>query len=118
MSRIKNAWLAFRGKPLPSAPNTTGNQHGEKTSEKGHIADPERSVQYLYEQMQIDPNLRAAIVMLRQMDRIDPRVKKIHRRIARAFWITLLFLYFYIARYLVALRKPCFLMLLIKKYIF
>lgn len=83
MSRIKNAWLAIRGKPLPSAPNTAGNQHGEKTSEKGHIADPERSVQYLYEQMQIDPNLRASIVMLRHMDRIDPRVKKIHRRIAR-----------------------------------
>nr|MBJ6930672.1 hypothetical protein [Vibrio cholerae] len=40
-------------------------------------------VQYLYDQMQIDPNLRAAIVTLRYMDKIDPRVKKIHRRMAR-----------------------------------
>ena len=40
MSRIKNAWLAIRGRPLPSAPNTSGNHQGEKTSEKGHIADP------------------------------------------------------------------------------
>ena len=83
MSRISNAWAALRGKPLPSAPNTSGNHDGNQTTEKGHIADPERSVQYLYDQMQIDPNLRAAIVTLRHMDKIDPRVKKVHRRMAR-----------------------------------
>lgn len=83
MSKLSQIWAILRNKPLPSAPNTSGNQHGHVTTEKGHIADPERSVQYLYDQMQIDPNLRAAIVMLRYMDKVDPRVKKIHRRIAR-----------------------------------
>lgn len=83
MSKFSQIWAIIRNKPLPSAPNTSGNHHGERTTEKGHIADPERSVQYLYDQMQIDPNLRAAIVTLRHMDKVDPRVKKIHRRIAR-----------------------------------
>ncbi|MEI8634733.1 hypothetical protein P4S72_27210 [Vibrio sp. PP-XX7] len=83
MSMMSRVWAAIRNKPLTSAPNTAGNQAGIRSSEKGHIADPERSVQYLYEQMQCDPNLRAAIITIRHMDKMDPRVKKIHRRIAR-----------------------------------
>ncbi|WP_158125276.1 hypothetical protein [Vibrio fluvialis] len=83
MSKFSQIWAILRNRPLPSAPNTSGNHHGEATTEKGHIADPERSVQYLYDQMQIDPQLRASIVDIRYMDKIDPRVKKIHRRIAR-----------------------------------
>ncbi|EOV1173374.1 hypothetical protein ACOLZ1_002907 [Vibrio fluvialis] len=83
MSKFSQIWAILRNRPLPSAPNTSGNHHGETTTEKGHIADPERSVQYLYDQMQIDPQLRAAIVTIRYMDKVDPRVKKIHRRIAR-----------------------------------
>ncbi|CAM2799326.1 hypothetical protein [Vibrio diazotrophicus] len=83
MSKFSQIWAILRNRPLPSAPNTSGNHHGEATTEKGHIADPERSVQYLYDQMQIDPQLRAAIVTIRYMDKVDPRVKKIHRRIAR-----------------------------------
>ncbi|EGQ9843746.1 hypothetical protein FYU92_06610 [Vibrio cholerae] len=83
MSKFSQIWAILRNRPLPSAPNTSGNHHGEATTEKGHIADPERSVQYLYDQMQIDSQLRASIVDIRYMDKIDPRVKKIHRRIAR-----------------------------------
>ncbi|MCG7588129.1 hypothetical protein [Photobacterium sp. OFAV2-7] len=83
MSMLSRIWAAVRNKPFASAPNTAGNQSGQQNSDKGHIADPERSVQYLYDMMQCDPNLRAAIVTLRHMDKIDPRVKKIHRRIAR-----------------------------------
>ncbi|KFA98791.1 hypothetical protein [Vibrio sp. ER1A] len=83
MNKLSQIWAIIRNCPLPSAPNTAGNQAGNQTTEKGHIADPERSVQYMYEQMQCDPNLRAAIITLRHMDKADPRVKKIHRRIAR-----------------------------------
>lgn len=83
MSKFSQIWAILRNRPLPSAPNTSGNHHGETTTEKGHIADPERSVQYLYDQMQIDSQLRASIVDIRYMDKVDPRVKKIHRRIAR-----------------------------------
>ncbi|WP_120510975.1 hypothetical protein [Photobacterium salinisoli] len=83
MSMISRIWAAVKNRPLASAPNTPGNQSGQQHSDKGHIADPERSVQYLYDMMQCDPNLRAAIITLRHMDKIDPRVKKIHRRIAR-----------------------------------
>lgn len=83
MSKFSQIWAILRNRPLPSAPNTSGNHHGERTTEIGHIADPERSVQYLYDQMQIDPQLRASIVAIRYMDKIDPRVKKIHRRMAR-----------------------------------
>lgn len=83
MTMLSRIWSAFRNNPLPSSPSTSGNQEGKRSTEIGHIADPERSVRYMYEQMQCDPNLRAAIVDIRFMDKTDPRVKKIHRRIAR-----------------------------------
>lgn len=54
-----------------------------KTSEKGRVATPENSLKYLYQRFWVDPDLRAAVLDIRAMDKADPRVKKIHRRMAR-----------------------------------
>lgn len=55
-----------------------------RTSERGSRATPESSMKYLYRQMWVDPDRRAAVLDIRTMDREDPRVKKIHSRTARA----------------------------------
>ncbi len=71
----------WRPKAPPAAADGTA-QHAE-TTERGRIATPENSTRYLYNQLYVDPRLRSAILMLRHMDRIDGRVKKIHKRMAR-----------------------------------
>ncbi|MER2529282.1 MAG: hypothetical protein ABTR07_15265 [Candidatus Competibacter denitrificans] len=53
-----------------------GTEIGRRTTE-------ENSVRYLYQQMLPDMELRATILEIRRMDRLDPRVKKIHGRISR-----------------------------------
>ncbi len=53
------------------------------TTEKGMRSTPENQIQNLMRRMWIDPALRASILDIREMDRIDPRVKKIHGRMAR-----------------------------------
>lgn len=53
------------------------------TSERGNRPTPEDAVKYLYRRMWVDPDLRQAILDIREMDRLDGRVKKIHGRIAR-----------------------------------
>ena len=55
----------------------------EKTTEKGSRANPERAVQYLYDRMQVDADLRAAILDIRHADKTDGRLKRIHKRMAR-----------------------------------
>lgn len=50
----------------------------------GHTPTPESSAQRLYRQMWADPHLRARILDIRDMDRRDGRVKKIHLRSSRA----------------------------------
>ena len=52
------------------------------TSERGLRTTPENQAKYLYRQMWVDPDLRAAILDIRSMDKADGRVKKIHRRTA------------------------------------
>jgi len=52
-------------------------------SEIGYRTTPENSLRYLYRYMWVDPDLRQAILDIREMDRIDGRVKKIHARMAR-----------------------------------
>ena len=52
-------------------------------SEIGSRSTPESRLKNLYNQMYVDPTLRAAILDLRHMDRIDGRVKKIHNKMAR-----------------------------------
>jgi hypothetical protein len=53
------------------------------TTERGLRPTPENAVKYLYRRMWVDPELRAAILDIRDMDRVDGRVKKIHGRMAR-----------------------------------
>lgn len=53
------------------------------TSEKGRRPTPEDQIKYLYRLMWVDPDLRQAILDVREMDRLDGRVKRIHSRVAR-----------------------------------
>lgn len=54
-----------------------------RNSEQGKRPTPENSTKYLYRMMWVDPDVRAAILDIREMDRLDGRVKRIHTRIAR-----------------------------------
>lgn len=53
------------------------------SSERGRRPTPEDQLKYLYRLMWVDPELRQAILDVREMDRLDPRVKRIHARVAR-----------------------------------
>lgn len=62
---------------LPSLIGPTGK------TEIGRRPTEENRIRYLYQQMQPDMALRATILDIRRMDRLDARVKKIHTRMAR-----------------------------------
>lgn len=66
-----------------AAPMIYGDRTGP-TSEIGYRATPENATKYLYRLMWVDPDVRAAILDIRRMDKEDPRVKKIHGRTSRA----------------------------------
>lgn len=59
-----------------------GWQRGRHT-EIGRRTTEENAVRYLYNQMLPDMALRATILEIRRMDRLDSRVKKIHGRMTR-----------------------------------
>ena len=50
---------------------------------KGHTATPENSVKYTYQKMLVDTSRRASVLDIRAMDKLDGRVKKIHKKMAR-----------------------------------
>lgn len=52
-------------------------------SEIGRRPNPEDQLKYLYRLMWVDPDLRQSILDIREMDRTDGRVKRIHSRVAR-----------------------------------
>ena len=52
-------------------------------SEQGKRPTPENSLKYQYRMMWVDPDVRQAILDVREMDRLDGRVKRIHSRIAQ-----------------------------------
>jgi hypothetical protein len=54
------------------------------SNERGMRPNPENAVKYLYRELWVDPELRQAIVDIRNVDRIDGRVKQIHRKTARS----------------------------------
>jgi len=54
-----------------------------RSSEIGFRTTVENQTKYLYRQMWVDPDLRQAILDIREADRIDGRVKKIHNKMAR-----------------------------------
>jgi hypothetical protein len=51
-------------------------------SERGMRTTPENALKYLYRRLWIDTDLRETILDIRDMDRRDPRVKKVHKRTA------------------------------------
>jgi hypothetical protein len=63
---------AVPGQPVPGG------------SERGFRSTPENALLHLYRGMWVDPDRRQAILDIRHADRIDGRVKQIHRKTARA----------------------------------
>lgn len=59
------------------------NEPVPRSSEMGRRPTPEDQLKYLYRLMWVDPDLRQAILDIREMDKLDGRVKQIHRRVAR-----------------------------------
>jgi hypothetical protein len=59
------------------------NEPAAGASERGARTTPENEMKYLYRVMWVDPDLRQAILDIREMDRLDGRVKRIHNRVAR-----------------------------------
>lgn len=52
-------------------------------NERGSRATPEASMDYLYRLLWVDPTQRQAILDIRDMDKRDGRVKRIHAQVAR-----------------------------------
>lgn len=69
--------------PFMKASAPIPNEPADKSSEKGNRATPENSLTYMYQVMWVNPDLRASILDVRDMDRKDGRVKRIHGRLAR-----------------------------------
>lgn len=76
---------AVFSRSAPAAPATpAGPLRGIGTSEAGKRSTPESEWQAIYRKFWVDATLRGAILDIREMDRLDGRVKKIHLRTARA----------------------------------
>jgi hypothetical protein len=75
-------WFPKLVKQDPGLPQESASQSGA-TSEIGRRPNPEDQIKYLYRLMWVDPDLRQSILDVREMDRLDGRVKRIHSRIAR-----------------------------------
>lgn len=73
---IKDQLATFFKGFLPWAPV-------QGSSERGTRLRPEDRFRDLYRQFYVDPSLYASIVDIREMDRLDGRVKQIHNRVAR-----------------------------------
>lgn len=52
------------------------------TSELGYRPTPENQLKYAYRQLWVDPDLRQTIIDIREMDKLDGRVKRIHSKMA------------------------------------
>lgn len=87
MNLLERTFNALGGKDTAllkaaALPNETAAAPA-RVSERGTRATPENATKYLYRMMWVDPDLRAAILDVREMDRLDGRVKRIHSRVAR-----------------------------------
>ncbi len=84
---IQQRYLALGLGELPAAALQTAMRRAGQLppghSEIGYRTTPENSLKYLYRVMWVDPDVRQAILDIREMDRLDGRVKKIHTRMAR-----------------------------------
>lgn len=77
------AWAGGAARLARPASNLLPNEPPPITSETGARATPENGLKYLYRMMWVDPDVRQAILDIREMDRLDPRVKRVHSRVAR-----------------------------------
>ncbi|OWY40051.1 hypothetical protein CEK28_04770 [Xenophilus sp. AP218F] len=90
---ILDSLLARFGRRLPqpaaganaaaAAETTLPDEPQGQTTETGRRSTPENQIRSMYRQMAVDYDLRAAIMDIRQMDKSDGRVKRIHNRVAR-----------------------------------
>ena len=78
---IQKRYLKMGVGDLPSG--SINRRLPTRSPESGYVASPENSLKYLYRQMWVDPELRATVLDIRHMDKVDSRVKKIHTRMAR-----------------------------------
>ncbi len=81
-------WIGSKSAPTPPAADAgvatqLPNEPPAISSERGQRTTPENQLKYLYRVMWVDPDLRQAILDIREMDRLDGRVKRIHSRCAR-----------------------------------
>ncbi len=82
-------WIGRKDVPAPAAPAVEDpvaqvpNEPPAVSSERGARTTPENQLKYLYRTMWVDPDVRQAILDVREMDRLDGRVKRIHSRVAR-----------------------------------
>lgn len=74
----------FRRRPASSDARTLPGEPAVGSSERGQRSTPESQTAAAYRRMWVDTALRATILDIRTMDRLDGRVKKIHLRTARA----------------------------------
>lgn len=75
--------LLSRFFPSMKKPEPVANEPHKGQREQGRRTTPENAQKYLYRLMWVDPEVRQAILDVREMDRLDGRVKRIHRRVAR-----------------------------------
>ncbi|KAF0812810.1 hypothetical protein IGB42_02653 [Andreprevotia sp. IGB-42] len=84
---IREWWAQRAGKPgvtvVPPATAQIPGSEPRPTSELGARANPDQQVSRIYQQMSVDFDLRATILQIRDMDKRDGRVKRIHARVAR-----------------------------------
>lgn len=82
ISRAKSAAARFAGvKPATMLPDENASRNA-LTSEQGYRPTPENQLKYAYRLLWVDPDLRQAILDIREMDRLDGRVKRIHSKMA------------------------------------
>jgi len=75
--------LSMFGRKKPSAIEEHVPDVSNVGNEQGSRSTPENSVKYLYRNFYVDLELRASILDVRDMDRKDGRVKRLHNRTAR-----------------------------------
>lgn len=80
MNTLAKLQNLFGGRRTPAA-DLPGEEPRPNTA-IGLRTTPENMLKYLYRYMWVDPDLRQAVLDIREMDRLDGRVKKIHRRTA------------------------------------
>lgn len=67
----------------PASATTLPNETRPGETEVGRRTTPESALKYMYSVFWVDPAVRQAILDIREMDRLDGRVKRIHARVAR-----------------------------------